>query len=83
MSVSYTHLNTPLPDEFGHDMAQQAANDTLSGVILLAKVEIADSVAAVSYTHLSLMIVRYHTCGMIFPDMFSFAFSSTISFPVL
>ena len=26
-------------------MAQQAANDTLSGVILLAKVEIADSVA--------------------------------------
>ena len=32
-------VNTPLPDEFGHDMAQQAANDTLSGVILLAKVE--------------------------------------------
>ena len=22
-------VNTPLPDEFGHDMAQQAANDTL------------------------------------------------------
>ena len=38
-------VNTPLPDEFGHDMAQQAANDTLSGVILLAKAEIADSVA--------------------------------------
>lgn len=38
-------INTPLPDEFGHDMAQQAANDTLSGVILLAKAEIADSVA--------------------------------------
>ena len=32
-------INTPLPDEFGHDMAQQAANDTLSGVILLAKAE--------------------------------------------
>ena len=38
-------VNTPLPDEFGHDMAQQAANDTLSGAILLAKAEIADSVA--------------------------------------
>ena len=38
-------VNTPLPDEFGHDMAQQAANDTLAGVILLAKAEIADSVA--------------------------------------
>ena len=38
-------VNTPLPDEFGHDMAQQAANDTLSGVILLAKAEISDSVA--------------------------------------
>ena len=38
-------VNTPLPDEFGHDMAQQAVNDTLSGVILLAKAEIADSVA--------------------------------------
>ena len=38
-------VNTPLPDEFGHELAQQAANDTLSGVILLAKAEIADSVA--------------------------------------
>ena len=38
-------VHSPLPDEFGHDMAQQAANDTLSGVILLAKAEIADSVA--------------------------------------
>ncbi|MFR0923747.1 MAG: ANTAR domain-containing response regulator [Butyricicoccaceae bacterium] len=43
-STSYSS-STPLPDEFGHDMAQQAANDTLSGVILLAKAEIADSVA--------------------------------------
>lgn len=38
-------VNTPLPDEFGHEMAQTAAHDTLAGVILLAKVEIADSVA--------------------------------------
>ncbi len=38
-------VNTPLPDEFGHEMAQTAAHDTLAGVILLAKAEIADSVA--------------------------------------
>ena len=38
-------VNTPLSDEFGHEMAQAAAHDTLSGVILLAKAEIADSVA--------------------------------------
>ena len=38
-------VNTPLSDEFGHEMAQAAAHDTLSGVILLAKAEIADSVS--------------------------------------
>nr|WP_302656748.1 ANTAR domain-containing protein [uncultured Agathobaculum sp.] len=38
-------INTPLPDEFGHELAQLAANDTMAGVILLAKAEIADSVA--------------------------------------
>lgn len=38
-------INTPLPDEFGHELAQTAALDTLAGVILLAKAEIADSVA--------------------------------------
>ena len=38
-------VNTPLPDEFGHELAQTAAHDTLAGVILLAKAEIADSVA--------------------------------------
>ena len=36
---------TPLPDEFGHELAQTAACDTLAGVILLAKAEVADSVA--------------------------------------
>lgn len=38
-------VNTPLPDEFGHELAQTAAQDTLAGVILLTKAEIADSVA--------------------------------------
>lgn len=38
-------VNTPLPDEFGHELAQTAACDTLAGVILLAKAEVADSVA--------------------------------------
>lgn len=38
-------VNAPLPDEFGHELAQTAAHDTLAGVILLAKAEIADAVA--------------------------------------
>lgn len=38
-------VNTPLPDEFGHELAQLAAGETTAGVILLAKAEIADSVA--------------------------------------
>ena len=38
-------INTPLPDEFGHELAQ-AACETAAGVILLAKAEIADDVAA-------------------------------------
>ncbi len=38
-------VNTPLPDEFGHELAQDAAHSTLAGVILLARSEIADSVA--------------------------------------
>ena len=38
-------VNTPLPDEFAHELAQTAAHDTLAGVILLARAEIADSVA--------------------------------------
>ena len=37
-------VNTPLPDEFGHELAQ-AACETAAGVILLAKAEIADDVA--------------------------------------
>ena len=37
-------VNTPLPDEFGHELAQ-AACETSAGVTLLAKAEIADDVA--------------------------------------
>ena len=32
-------VNTPLPDEFGHELAQLAAGETTAGVILLAKAE--------------------------------------------
>ena len=38
-------VNTPLPDEFGHELAQTVTHDTMAGVILFAKAEIADSVA--------------------------------------
>ena len=38
-------VNTPLPDEFGHELAQTVTHDTMADVILLAKAEIADSVA--------------------------------------
>ena len=38
-------VNTPLPDEFGHELAQNVTHDTMAGVILLAKAEIADSVS--------------------------------------
>ena len=38
-------VNTPLPDEFGHELAQTVTHDTMAGVILLAKAEIADSVS--------------------------------------
>lgn len=38
-------VNAPLPDEFGHELAQTAAHDTLAGVLLLTKAEIADAVA--------------------------------------
>ena len=37
-------INSPLPDEFGHELAQTAF-ETAAGVILLAKAEIADEVA--------------------------------------
>jgi len=39
-------INTPLSDEFGHDLALTAVQDTLAGAILMVKSEIADEVAA-------------------------------------
>ena len=39
-------INAPLADEFGHDLAADAAERTGSGVVLLVKAEIADEIAA-------------------------------------
>jgi len=39
-------IDAPLPDEFGHDFALYAAENTASGVLILVKAELADSVAA-------------------------------------
>lgn len=38
-------INTPLLDEFGHDFAIYACQNTLSGVLMLVKSELSDSVA--------------------------------------
>ncbi len=38
-------INTPLPDEFGHELAQAAAHETAAGVLLLVKSEQADAVS--------------------------------------
>jgi response regulator NasT len=39
-------INTPLPDEFGHELSLMAASESGAGVILLVKDEIADEVSA-------------------------------------
>ena len=39
-------INTPLSDEFGHELAVFAAGSTGAGVVLLVKAEMADEVAA-------------------------------------
>lgn len=38
-------VNAPLPDEFGHELAQAAARDTAAGVLLLVKAEQAEQAA--------------------------------------
>ena len=38
-------INTPLSDEFGHDFAIYACQNTLSGVLMLVKSELSDSVS--------------------------------------
>lgn len=39
-------VNTPLPDEFGHELAATAADTGTAGVLLLVKAELADELAA-------------------------------------
>lgn len=39
-------INTPLPDEFGHELGADAVRQTLAGVILLAKSGTADQISA-------------------------------------
>lgn len=36
-------VNTPLPDEFGHEVAQTAARTTIAGILLLVKSEVAET----------------------------------------
>ncbi len=38
-------INAPLPDEFGHELARNAAKNTIAGVLLLVKAESSDPVA--------------------------------------
>lgn len=38
-------INTPLSDEFGHDLAADAAVNTAAGVVMLVKAELCDEVA--------------------------------------
>lgn len=42
---SFIVINTPLKDEFGHDLAMVAAAKSLAGVLLLVKAEQADAVS--------------------------------------
>lgn len=39
-------INTPLPDEFGHEFSMLAAHDTTSSVLLIAKNDVAEEVAS-------------------------------------
>lgn len=39
-------INAPLPDEYGHELAADAAQNSCAGVLLLVKSELADSVSA-------------------------------------
>lgn len=39
-------VNTPLKDEFGHELALQAAGSSTAGILLLVKAEMADEISA-------------------------------------
>ncbi len=38
-------INSPLPDEFGHELAETAAEETAAGIILISPSDIADELA--------------------------------------
>lgn len=44
-AFDFVLVNTPLPDEFGHELAQSAAWESFAGVILLVKAELVESVS--------------------------------------
>ncbi len=39
-------INAPLSDEFGHELATQASENTSAGIIIIAKSEIADEISS-------------------------------------
>jgi response regulator NasT len=39
-------INTPLADEFGHELAQMITESTMTGVIMIVKSELADEISA-------------------------------------
>lgn len=45
MEYALVIINTPLSDEFGHELSVQLAEGTNSGIILLCKADIADEVS--------------------------------------
>ena len=48
-------INTPLPDEFGHELGTAAVEKTDAGVILLAKTGTAEQIAASNYKRLAVL----------------------------
>ncbi len=45
-SFDFILINTPLPDEFGHDLAASLSNSTLAGIVLMVKIDIAEDVSS-------------------------------------
>lgn len=51
-------INTPLPDEFGHELALYALEKTHAGVVLLAKAGTAEHLAETLQTHGVLVLAK-------------------------
>ena len=45
-------INTPLPDEFGHELAEYVTEKFVSGVMVIAKAELFDQVNDLSLIHI-------------------------------